>query len=309
MLRIPDGRDPHARRPGRAGRALLDGGRPRASHWAVARLDPDQPHASRPRGARQRQLRPAPDGAQRGRGLPAGRVPDGRLRLGLPLEPPLRLRPRLRDLRRPAPAREGPAPDAVRRADGGRDDGRCPPLARRAASGRPGPVLPLGPLLRPPRPLRGAGGVHGAGGHAVRRRDLVRGRPARPPAAPRRRGRRASTACSSSSPRTTAKASASTARTLTASSSTTRRSGCLSSWPGPACPRAAWRRRSRVASTWRRPSSTTRISRRRGWRAGRCAGRPPARAWPTRRPTQSRSTRSSSTGGPRSSPGGRRASR
>jgi hypothetical protein len=185
VLRVPAGRDPHPRRPRRARRPLLDGGRPCAPHRAVAHVDPDEPHPPRPRSARQRQLRPPPDGADRGRGLPAGRVPDGRLRLGLSAEARLRARPRLRHLRRLAPAREGRPPHRLRREDGGPDDGRRPPLARRAAPG-PRPVLPLGALLRPARSLRGAGRVHGAGGDPVRRRDLVRGRPARPPAAARR---------------------------------------------------------------------------------------------------------------------------
>ena len=170
----------------RARRPLRDRSRPRAPHRSVAHLDPHQPNAARPRRARQRQLRPAPDGAQRGRGLPAGRVPDGRVRVRLPAQAPFRPRSRLRNLRRSAAAREGRPPDGLRGEDGGSDDGRRPALARHAAPGGPGPVLPLGALLRPACPLRGAGGVRSAGRLALRRRDLVRGRPARPAAAPRR---------------------------------------------------------------------------------------------------------------------------
>ena len=60
----------------------------------------------------------------------AGGLPDGGLRLGVPPRPPLRLRPWLRDLRRPPAEGQRPPPDAVRRAPRRRHHRGRAPLAR-----------------------------------------------------------------------------------------------------------------------------------------------------------------------------------
>ena len=98
-----------------------------------------------------------------------GRLPDGRVRLGLSPEPPLRFRSRLRRVRRPPAEGRRPAARPPRRALRRRDHRRRPALPRRASRRRP-PVLPLGPLLRPARAVRAAAAVR----RAVRRRAVRR---------------------------------------------------------------------------------------------------------------------------------------
>ena len=93
-----------------------------------------------------------------GRGLPAGGLPHGGLRLGLSARPPLRLRSRLRDLRRPPAAGQRPAPHALRRALRRCHHGRraalavdAPPAApaRRPSSCGSTTTIPTRPTSRP----------------------------------------------------------------------------------------------------------------------------------------------------------------
>ena len=239
---------------------------------AVARLDPHRPAAARPRRARQRRVRAArrhlPTLAEAFR---ARRLPHRGLRLRLPARPPLRLRPRLRDLRRPAAARQRPAARGLRRAHGRRDDDR----GRRSTGsrGRAAPVVRLGALLRPARALRAAGRARRRASRTepLRRRDRLRRPRARARCWQAAEAARAD-ARSSSSPRTTARAWASTARRRTASSSTTRRCGCRGSWPGPGvAARPGVATSSRAASTSPPRSSTTRGCRLRAGAAGSLA--------------------------------------
>ena len=191
LLRSRLGLDPRARRPGRPRRPVRDGDRPRAPHGALPRLDSHGTGPPRPRVPGERRLRPARPGEIGGRGLPPGRLPDGGLRLGLPPRPPLRLRPWLRNLRRPPAEGERPPPDAVCRAPRRRHHRGRAPLARPDCGARrraAAPVLPLGPLLRPPRAVRAPGRLRRTlPGRPLRRRGGVR-RPAARAAPPRARG-------------------------------------------------------------------------------------------------------------------------
>ena len=169
----------------------------------------------------------APHGQHGCRGLPAGGLPHGRLRLRVPARSPLRIRSRVRDLRRSPAARERSPAHAVCGAERGCDDRRGAALARRRRERRPDgrALVSLGALLRPACALRAAGGDLAErfratpydGEIAFVDRQLGRLLPgARGPAA-------RSSAPSCSSRPTMARASASTARRRTASSSTTRR--------------------------------------------------------------------------------------
>ena len=191
LLRLRPAPHPDARRPRRARRPLRGRRRPRAAHRALARLDPDRAHAARARRPRQRRLRAARGGRARvAEDFQAGRLPDRRLRLRLPAEAALRLRPRLRRLRRPPAARQGRcgAPPTWSGPRTARPTPRSPGSAATPARGGAA-LLPLGALLRPARALRGARRVVAGGGLALRRRDRVRGRAARPAAADARGAR------------------------------------------------------------------------------------------------------------------------
>ncbi len=184
----PSGVD-HARprRPRLARRPVRNRGRPRAADRALARLDLDRPLAARPRVARQRRIRATGRRQEPGRGLPRVGLPDGGLRLGLPSRPPLRLRSRVRNLRRPSAPRQRPSPDALRRAHRRPNDRGRPEMAG-CDAGRRRPILPLGALLRSARALRAARGASGAVPLVtLRRGDRVRRRPARAAAASTRR--------------------------------------------------------------------------------------------------------------------------
>ena len=189
LLRLCPGGDSDSRRPGRARRALPHGHRPRAPHRPVPRLDPDGPHAARPRHARQRRLRAAAERAHRGRGLPAGRLPHRGVRLGLSPEQPLRS----------STAVSGPTtttcPVATTRA--GRPTSSDPPTGRptppwpgstprkdprRPSSSGCTTTTPTPPTSRPPRSRRERR-------VPLRRRDRVRGLTDRALAPSRRRGK------------------------------------------------------------------------------------------------------------------------
>ena len=90
----------------------------------VAHVDPDRPHAARTWVPEQRRLRPRADTAHGCRGLQAGRLSHGGVRVGVPSRSSLRVRSRLRDLRRPPAPRQRPAADAVCRTPRRRDN-RC----------------------------------------------------------------------------------------------------------------------------------------------------------------------------------------
>ena len=260
LLRLRERVTPDPRRPGRA-RAC--GSRPR---WRTCRspvrrtrrsspADPARPRRSGTTAA----SRCPPSVRTAAEDFRAGRLPHGRVRLGVPARPALRLRPRVRHLRRPPAARQRPPPHAVRRALRRRDDRRRAALAaaaRRARRRSPfflwvhyyDPHAPYEPPADLAARFRDV---------ALRRRDRVRGRAARAPAARARSERRARRARSCSSPPITARAWASTARARTASSSTTRRCGCRGSWPGRASRAAAWSTTVARRSTCCRRCSTT----------------------------------------------------
>ena len=300
---------PRPRRPGQARRALCRRGRPRPAHGALARLDPDRAHSPRTRRPRQRRLRAAGDRTQRGRGLPEGRLSDGRLRVGLPAEAPLRLRARLRRLRRPAAARQGPAAHGLRGADRGPDHRRRAALARhgRLADRVAVAILPVGALLRSPRALRGA--RRGDGGERPRR-TTARSRSWTP----------SSDGCSVASrrasrePRLLVLVTADHGESLGEHGEDTHgiflydstiRVPFILAGAGVSGGRVA----DTVGARHRRRADAARLRRPRrprGCRGARCAARPPASAWPTSRRTPSRSTRSSSTAGRRCTRGGRR---
>ena len=255
------GVDPRPRCPGRPWRPLRDRGRPRSPHGALPRFDPHRAGATRSRLPGERRLLSPRAGEAGGRGLPAGRLPDRGLRLRLPPRPPLRLRPRLRDLRRPPAEGQRPPPHARTSSAS-----PTPPPTPRCAGSPPSRVPPPRPSGRsssgsttttPTRPTsRRVSSPRASGRHPTTARSRSRTSNSGGSSAPSRSGA-SSPAPSWSRCRTTARAWASTARAPTASSSTTRRSRSPSSWPAPASPPGASRRPSPAASTCCRRSSTT----------------------------------------------------
>ena len=249
------------------------------------------------------------DGAQRGRGLPAGRVPHGRLRLRLSrskrrfgldhgFETYDDQLPRGKDARRTAYVErtaDRTTDAALRWLDAPRR-GRRPRPRSSSGSTTSTPTLPT-----------------------RRRRSSARGRP-RPTTARSPSWTPSSAACCAASTRPGRDAARARHRGPRREPGRARRghprhlrlrldaAGALHPGRARRARRAAWPRPSRGGSTSRRRSSTTRASRRRGMegrslrRAAsgeRLAGRAVLRGV--------RSTRSSSTAGPRSTPGGRRA--
>ncbi len=208
--------DADPRRPRRARRPLRDRRRPRAAHRPVARVDPD-------RASRRSATASATTAATRCRATVAHRRPrtsgkagyrTGGVRVRVPAEPPLRLRPRLRDLRRPPAEGQRPAPRAPRRALRRRHDRRRPALAGGARRAGPRPFFlwvhyydPHAPY-EPPRGVRRRASRAAPYDGEVAFVDQQLGAPAA--AARRRRARSPAPSCSR--PPTTARASASTAR-------------------------------------------------------------------------------------------------
>ncbi len=177
-----------------------------------------------------------PQVAVRGRGLPAGGLPHGGVRLGFPLDRRFGFDRGFETYDDHLPKGNDPrrTPYVERFADA--HHRRRAALARRdPAAGAPRALLPLGPLLRPARAVRAA------------RASSPRASAPRPTTARWRSSDRSSGGCSgaleergalapharASRCPTTARASASTARAPTASSSTTRRSRCPFIVAGP----------------------------------------------------------------------------
>ena len=232
--------DPGARRPGRPRRPLRDRRRPRPAHGALPRLDPHRADAPRPRLPRQRRLRaPGRRSGRRPRTSGQAGYRTAAFVSGFPLDRRFGFDRGFETYDDHCPKGNDPRRTPLRRALRRRHHRRGAALARgprRPRRARP-PLLPLGPLLRPPRALRAAGRLRRAlPERALRRRGRVRRPAARAAPAARSRRRGNSPARSSSRRRTTARGSASTARVPTASSSTTRRSRSPSSWPARASP-------------------------------------------------------------------------
>ena len=185
----------HARRatptldaPRRPRRALRDRRGPRAAHGAVARLDPDRPHAARPRRPRQRRLRAArracarwPRTSARPATGPAAFVSGFPLKRRFGFDRGFDIYddhlPRGKDPRRTAYVErtaDRTTDAALRWLDAG---GRGGVPASRPSSCGSTTSTRTRPTRRPPRSMAGAA-------LALRRRDRVRGRAARAPAAP-----------------------------------------------------------------------------------------------------------------------------
>ena len=200
----------------------------------VARVDPDRPDAARPRLPEQLRFMLPPRVRTVAEDFRKAGYRTAAFVSGLPARSAFRLRSRLRVYDDHLPRGNDPAPDAVRRAQRGRDDRRRAEVARPrrpAASAAPGSSGSTTTILtRRTSRRRNSRERFRQRRTTARSRSwiaqlgrLLEGSP---------RGDPIARSCSS--PRTTARASASTARAPTASSSTTRRCACPGSWRVPA---------------------------------------------------------------------------
>ncbi len=156
-FRLPVQRDPGDRRAG-AGRLRVSVGRlARAADLPRPQRAHDRDAPARPRSPGQRTAPSRGAADPRAAARRAG-LRDRGLRLGLPAALRLRPRPRLLPLRRRLRFRKGRRARAQGLGHRGRGEG----VARRS-EGREGPVVPVGPPLRPALSLRASAGVSPSG--------------------------------------------------------------------------------------------------------------------------------------------------